>query len=127
MPYPTAEEIATLSEDEFLELCRDSDRISSEYDFKEAGMNALFALGNGALSIGFMLSDAFLGAVPNAVLAGVSVWRGIQNVGEGVRHAARSSSADTALRILCEHPGGVIHEPQMHGRVTSAVMAGMTR
>jgi hypothetical protein len=112
-------------ENEFLETRRDCDKISSEYDFKEAGINALFALGTGALSIGFMLSGAPLGAVPNAVLAGVSVWRGIQDIGEGVRHAAKSASADTALRILYEHPGAVVHEAEPSGRISSAMTAGV--
>ena len=31
---PTAEELAALSEPEFLELTRDCDRINAEYDFR---------------------------------------------------------------------------------------------
>jgi hypothetical protein len=63
--------------------------MESQYAFKEAGIDALGALANGALSVGFMLSGALLGAVPNAVLAGVSVWRGIQALGEGIRNSPR--------------------------------------
>src|SRR5215510_2925981 len=75
---PTVQELTAMPENEFLELCRDVDRMESQYAFKEAGIDALGALANGALSIGFLVSGATLGAVPNAVLAGVSVWRGIQ-------------------------------------------------
>jgi len=123
--YPTVQELAALPENEFLELCRDCDRIDSEYAFKEAGINALTALGNGALSIGLLVSGAALGAVPpailgaapNAILAGVSVWRGIQALGEGVRKASQSSSADTILKVLYapEPPGTVVHDAEAAG------------
>ena len=75
---PTAEEIAALPENEFLELTRDCDRINAEYAFKEAGTDALSALGNGALATvaAFSASPyAPIGAVLGAALAGVSVWK----------------------------------------------------
>jgi hypothetical protein len=102
----TAEELAAMPEDEFLELSRDCDKISSEYDFKSAGIHTLGAGAFGTLAASCMLSGA-----PNGVLLGslisipaaVYVWNGLQDIGSGVRHAAKSASADTALRILYEH------------------------
>jgi hypothetical protein len=53
---------------------------------------------------------------------GPHVWDGIRDIGEGVRHAARSGSADTALHVLYEHqaesPGAIVHEAETNGRVT---------
>jgi hypothetical protein len=116
---PTVQELADMPENEFLELCRNVNRMESQYAFKEAGIDALGALANGALSIGFMVSGAPLGAVPNAVLAGVSVWRGIQALGEGVQKASQSSSADTILRVLYprEPPDTLVHDTEPAGRV----------
>jgi hypothetical protein len=66
-----------------------------------------------------------------AIPAAIYVWKGIQDIGEGVRHAAKSASADAALRILYEHqaesPGGVVHEPELQGRIDHAIAAGLTR
>ena len=121
---PTVQELADMPEHEFLELCRDVDRMESQYAFKEAGIDALGALANGALSVGFMVSGALLGAVPNAVLAGVSVWRGIQALGEGIRKASQSSSADTILQLRYA-PGTVVKEAEPAGRVVSAVTQGV--
>ena len=76
---------------------------------------------------GFGSPLAAIGTVISATMAGVSVRRGRQEIGEGVRHAARSSSADTALRILFEHqsPGTVVHEAELHGTVNPAMTAGV--
>jgi hypothetical protein len=114
---PTVLELAALPENEFLELCRDVDRMDSQYAFKEAGIDALGALANGALSIGFLVSGAALGAMPNAILAGVSVWRGIQALGEGVRKASQSSSAETILQVLYpkESPSTLVHDAETAG------------
>jgi hypothetical protein len=125
---PTVQELADMPENEFLELCRDVDRMESQYAFKEAGIDALGALANGALSVGFMVSGALLGAVPNAVLAGVSVWRGIQALGEGIRKASQSSSADTVLQVLYPPeppPGTVIKEAAPAGRMATAITPGI--
>jgi hypothetical protein len=126
---PTLKELADMPENEFLELSRDCDRIDSEYAFKDAGREALVALGNGALSIGLLVAGAvtgappyaLLGAAPNAILAGVSVWNGIQALGEGVRKSSQSASADTILKVLYapEPPGAVIHEAEAYGKVKS--------
>jgi hypothetical protein len=105
-PSSTAEELAAMPENEFLELCRDCDRISSEYDFKSAGIHALGAGAFGTLAASCMLSAAPAGALMGALTAipaAVYVWKGIQDIGEGVRHAARSASSDTALRVIYEH------------------------
>jgi hypothetical protein len=124
---PTVQELAALPENEFLELCRDVDRMDSQYAFKEAGIDALAALANGALSVGFMLTGAFLGAMPNAVLAGVSVWRGIQALGEGIRKASQSSSADTVLQVLypSKPPGTVVKEAEPAGRIARNITPGV--
>jgi len=132
---PTVQKLADMPENEFLELCRDCDRVDSEYAFKEAGMNALTALGNGALSTALLVSGtvvgaapvAILAAAPNAILAGVSVWRGIQDLGEGIRKASQSSSADTILQVLYppEPPGTVVREAAAAGRVTAGITPGV--
>jgi hypothetical protein len=134
---PTVQELAAMPENEFLELSRDCDRVDSEYAFKEAGIDALNAAGQGALATMFALSGApyaVLGTVISATLAGVSVWRGIQAVGEGVRKASQSSSADTILKVLyapeppaSDSPSAVIHEAEPNGRVMSPIASGVTR
>jgi hypothetical protein len=119
---PTAEEIAALPENEFLELNRDCDRINAEYAFKEAGIDALSALGNGALATVAAFSTtpyAPIGAVLGAALAGVSVWKGIQALGRGVQSAAKSASADTVLHVLYqpERPGTLVRDAEPTGLV----------
>ena len=121
---PTAEELAALPEDEFLELCRDCDQMSSEYDFKSAGIHALGAGAFGTIAASCMLSAAPAGALMGALTAipaAVYVWKGIQDIGEGVQHAAKSASADTTLRILYQHeaerPGTLVQETEPAGRV----------
>jgi len=130
----TAEELAAMPEDEFLELCRDCDKISSEYDFKSAGIHTLGAGAFGALAASCMLSGA-----PNGVLLGslmsipaaVYVWNGLQDIGRGVQYAAKSASADTALRVLYEHqaeaPRAIVHEAEPKGRVASTITPGVMR
>ena len=127
----TVEDLAAMPEDELLELCRECDQISSEYDFKSAGIHALGAGAYGTLAASCMLPAAPAGALMGtliAIPAAIYVWKGIQDIGEGVRHAAKSASADTALRILHEHqaPGGVIHSAEPEGRVGPA-MTALTR
>ena len=61
-----------MPENEFLELCRDSARIDSEYAFKEAGIDALGAGGYGTLATIAAFSGspyAALGTVIVRVLA----------------------------------------------------------
>jgi hypothetical protein len=120
--YPTVQELAALPENEFLELCRDSARIDSEYAFKEAGIDALGAGGYGALATIAAFSGspyAALGTVIGAVFAGVSLWKGIQAVGEGVQKASQSASADTILHVLYppEPPGTLVHDAEPAGPV----------
>lgn len=77
-----------MPENEFLELCRDSDRIDSEYAFKGATIHVLGTLGNGAIATAAAFSSpplAPVGMALSAVLAGVSVWKGIQEIGKGVQ------------------------------------------
>jgi hypothetical protein len=49
------------------------------------------------------------------------MWNGIQDIGKGVQNAAKSASADTALRVLYQHqaelPGTVVQEAEAAGRV----------
>ena len=130
----TAKELAALSEDEFLELCRDCDRTSSEYDFKSAGIHALGAGAFGTLAASCMLSAAPAGALMGALMAipaAVYVWDGIQDIGEGVRHAARSGSADTTLRVLYEHdastPTNIVTDAQPIARVTPPPQQTLSR
>lgn len=127
---PTLLELADMPENEFLELSRDCDQVDSEYAFKEAGIDTLNAVGQGALATMFALSGspyAAIGTVISAALAGVSVWKGIQAVGEGVRKASQSSSADTILQVLYppEPPGTVVKEAEPSGRVMSAITPGV--
>lgn len=127
---PALLELADIPENEFLELCRDCDRVDSEYAFKEAGIDTLNAAGQGALATMFALSGspyAAIGTVISAALAGVSVWKGIQAVGEGVRKASQSSSADTILQVLYppEPPGTVVKEVEPSGRVTPTITPGV--
>ena len=127
---PTVQELAAMPENAFLELCRDTERSESEHAFKEAGMDALNAAGQGTLATLFALSGspyAALGAVVSAAFAGVSVWRGIQAIGKGVHSAAQSTSADTILQVLYppESPGTVVTEAESPGRVTSTTTQGV--
>jgi hypothetical protein len=127
---PTVQELAAMPENAFLELCRDTERIESESAFKEAGIDALNAAGQGALATLFALSGspyAALGAVVSAAFAGVSVWRGIQAIGKGMHSAAQSTSADTILHVLYppEAPGTVVTEAESPGRVTSTTTRGV--
>lgn len=128
----TAQDLAAMPEDEFLELCRDCDRINSEYDFKRAGIHTLGAAAWGALSTSLFLSAAPYGAAMgalSAIPAAVCVWKGIQDVGEGVQHTAKSASADTALRVLYQNevtPGAVVKEAESPGRVTPTMIRGVT-
>lgn len=131
---PTAEEIAALPEPEFLELNRDCDRINTEYDFKRAGINALGAGGFGGMAAASFLSAAPLGALMGALtatVAGVYVWKAIQDIGKGVQDAAKSASADTALRVLYQHqadpPGTVIQEAEAAGRVIEGRAPSISR
>jgi hypothetical protein len=128
---PTVQELAALPENAFLELCRDTERSESESAFKEAGMDALNAAGQGTLAALFALSGspyAALGAVVSAAFAGVAVWRGIQAIGKGRQSAAQSTSADTLLQGLYppESPGTVVKEAESPGRVTSTMTYGVT-
>ena len=124
---PTVQELANLRENEFLELCRDSARLDSEYAFKEAGIDALEAGGYGALATIAAFSGspyAALGSVVGAVFAGVSLWKGIQAAGKGVQSASQSSSADTILQVLYPPeppPGTVVKEAASSGRVAAAM------
>jgi hypothetical protein len=127
---PTVQELAAMPENEFLELCRDCDRMDSEYAFKDAAIHALGALGNGAMATAAAFSSAPLapiGMVLGAVLAGVSVWKGIQEIGKGVQSAARSSSADTILKVLyaSEPPETTVKETEPMGRIASAIIRGV--
>ena len=122
-----------MPEDEFLELCRDCDRISAEHDFKRAGIHTLGAAAWGALATSLSFSAAPFGAAMgalSAIPAAVFVWKGIQDVGEGVQHAAKSASADTALRVLYPNeaatPGAVVNEAESSGRVQSTMTRGVT-
>ena len=131
-PSPTAEEIAALPEPEFLELDRDCDRINAEYDFKRAGINALGAGAFGTLAASCMLSGAPYRALMGSLIsipAAVYVWNGIQDIGKGVQNAAKSASADTALRVLYEHhaepPGTVVQEPETAGRIIDGPAASV--
>jgi hypothetical protein len=129
--YPADEELAALSAPERLELSRDSHRISAHYDFQRAAIDAL-----GAGSFGVMATAAAFSAVPYgavmsalmAIPAAVYVWKGIQDVGDGVQHAAQTASTDTALRVLFEHqadpPATRVQEAEPAGRVSPA--ASMT-
>ena len=127
---PTVQELAALPENEFLELCRDTERIDSENAFKEAGLDALNTAGQGTLATLFALSGspyAALGAVVSAAFAGVSVWRGIQAIGKGRQSAAQSTAADTLLQMLYPpaSPGTVVTEAESPGRVTSTMTQGV--
>jgi hypothetical protein len=127
---PTAEELAALSEPEFLELTRDCDRINAEYDFKRAGIDALGAGAFGALATSAAFSgvpsEALMSAL-TAIPAAIYVWKGMQDIGQGVRHATSSASADTALRVLYQHqaepPGTLVRDAEPAGRVTLAQAA----
>jgi hypothetical protein len=125
---PTVQELVDMPENEFLELCHDCDRIDSEYAFKEAGINALSALGNGALATAFIVSGAPIASVGNAVLAGISVWKGIQALGKGVQKASESASADTILQVLYPptSPSTLVKEGETHGKVTPPITRGVT-
>ena len=117
---PTVRELAAMPENEFLELCRDTERSESESAFKEVGLDALSAAGQGALATLFALSgspSAALGAVVSAAFAGVSVWKGMQAIGKGVQSAAQSTSADILLQVLYppESPGTVITDAKFPG------------
>ena len=97
---------------------------SPNHAFKEAGLDALNAAGQGTLATLFALSGspyAALGAVVSAAFAGVSVWRGIQAIGKGRQSAAQSTAADTILQVLYppESPGTVVTDAESPGRVTS--------
>jgi hypothetical protein len=120
--YPTVQELAALPENEFLELCRDSARSDSEQAFKRVGFSALNAATQGALATMFAVSGlpyAAIGTVISAAIAGVSVWQGIQALGEGVQSASRSSSADTVLHVLYppEPPGTLVHDTEPAGPI----------
>jgi hypothetical protein len=128
---PTVQELAAMPENEFLELCRDTERSESENAFKEAGVDALNAAGQGALATLFALSGspyAALGAVVSAAFAGVSVWRGIQAIGKGRQSAAQSTAAETLLQVLYPpaSPGTVVTDAESPGRVASTMTQGVT-
>src|SRR5262249_45793138 len=128
---PTVQELAAMPENDFLELCRDTERSESESAFKEAGLDALNAAGQGTLATLFALSGspyAALGAVVSAAFAGVSVWRGIQALGKGRQSAAQSTAADTLLQVLHspELPGMVVSDAESPGRVISTMTQGVT-
>jgi hypothetical protein len=127
---PTVQELAAMPENEFLELCRDSERMESESAFQEAGLDALNAAGQGTLATFFALSGspyAALGAVVSAAFAGVSVWRGMQAIGKGRQSAAQSTAADTLLQVLYPpaSPGTVVTEAESLGRVASTMTQGV--
>ena len=128
---PTVQELAAMPENAVLDLCRDTERIDAEYAFKEAGLEALTAAGQGALATLFALSGspyAALGAVVSAAFAGVSVVRGIQAIGKGRQSAAQSTAADTLLQVLYppESPGTVVTDAESPGRMTSTMAHGVT-
>ncbi len=121
---PTTEELATLSEPEFLELDRDGGKIDAKYDFQRAGIHALGAGGYGTLATIAAFSASpygALGSVLFSIPAAVCLWKGIQDIGQGVQDAAKASAADTALRILYEHPaeppGTLVRDAEPAGRV----------
>jgi hypothetical protein len=127
---PTVQELAAMPENAFLELCRDTERSESESAFKEAGLDALNAAGQGSRAPLFAVSGspyAALGAVVSAVFAGVSVWKGIQAIGKGRQSAAQSAAADTLLQVLYppESPGTVVTDAESPGRVTSTMTQGV--
>ena len=128
---PTVQELAALPENEFLELCRDSERMESEHAFQEAGLDALNAAGQGALATLFALSGspyAALGSIVSAAFAGVSVWRGIEAYGKGRHSAAQSTAADTLLQVLYPpaSPGTAVTDAESPGRVISTMTHGVT-
>jgi hypothetical protein len=61
-----------------------------------------------------------MGALP-AIPAAASVWGAIQDVGQGVQHAAKSASAEAALHVFYEHeskqPVADIQEAESAGRI----------
>ena len=127
---PTFQEISAMPENEFLEICRNTARSDSDYAFKEAGIDALSAAGQGALATMFAVSGlpyAAIGTVISAAFAGVSVWKGIQAFGKGVQSASQSSSADTILQVLypAEPPGTVVKEAESPGRLASDKTPGI--
>ena len=127
---PTVQELAAMPENAFLELCRDTERSESEHAFKEAGLDALNAAGQGTLATLFALSGspyAALGAVVSSAFAGVSVWRGMQAIGKGRQSAAQSTAADTLLQVLYPpaSPGTVVTDAESPGRVTSTMTQGV--
>jgi hypothetical protein len=127
---PTVQELAALPENEFLELCRDTERSESASAFQEAGFDALNAAGQGALATLFALSGApyaALGTVVSTAFAGVSVWRGIEAIGKGRQSAAQSATADTLLQVLYppESPGTVVTDAESPGRVASTMTQGV--
>ena len=129
---PTVQELAAMPENAFLELCRDTEHMESESAFKEAGLDALNAAGQGALATLFALSGspyAALGTVVSAAFAGVSVVRGIEALGKGRHSAAQSTAADTLLQVLYppESPGTVVTKAESPGRVASTMTHGVTR
>ena len=127
---PTVQELAALPENAFLELCRDTERMESASAFKEAGLDALNAAGQGTLAMLFALSGspyAALGAVVSAAFAGVTVWRGMQAFGKGRQSAAQSTAAETLLQVLYtpESPGTVVTDAESPGRVASTMTQGV--
>jgi hypothetical protein len=105
-----------------------------QYAFKSAGIHTLGAGAFGTLAASCMLSGAPHGVLLGSLMsipAAVYVWNGLQDIGKGVQYAAKSTSADTALRILYEHqpesPGAVVHEAEARGRVTSTITPAVTR
>jgi hypothetical protein len=108
-----------------LDLDRDCDRINAEYDFKRAGIHALGAGAYGTMATVAALSGspyAALGTAIGAALAGVSVWKGMQDIGKGVQDSAKGAAADTTLRILHQHqpeqPGTLVWEAEPYDQVT---------
>jgi hypothetical protein len=90
--------------------------------------NRTGAAAYGTLAASCLLSAAPAGALMGSLIAipaGIYVWKGIQDIGQGVQDAAKSASADTALRILYQHqaesPGAIVHEAEPNGRVTPAI------
>ena len=89
---PTVQELAAMPENAFLELCRDTARSESASAFKEAGLDALNAAGQGALATLFALSGS-----PSAALGAV------------VSTPARALPSGEALRFSAQAERGTKH------------------
>jgi hypothetical protein len=74
------------------------------------------------------LPYAAIGTVISAVFAGVSVWKGIHALDEGVQKASQSTAADTILQVLYppESPDTTVKEAELAGRVAPVLTPSVT-